>query len=189
MDAGFHKCIASPESWRNQLRIWIRKVDLTCHCTRAPKCAGEVDVRPHLNPFPIQLERLRRHSEQAANTYDHISLLDLSHTLRIWADLRSQIQHAPELATTLAFKSSVPVKKLVRALRDRPYILFSMPSAVHTAASKNQLGFTGDGVHGGGNATVGAITRFNEDGSLDISAYYYVKGEVEPPLRRLLGEG
>lgn len=64
-----------------------------------------------------------------------------------------------------------------------------MPSTVHTAASKNQLGFTGDGIHAGGNATVGATARFNENGSLDISAYYYVKGEVEPPLRSLLGEG
>jgi hypothetical protein len=74
-------------------------------------------------------------------------------------------------------------------LRDRPYILFSLPSTVHTAASKNQLGFTGDGIHAGGNATVGARARFNENGTLDISAYYYVKGEVEPPLRSLLGEG
>ncbi len=87
------------------------------------------------------------------------------------------------------FKSSTPAKKLVRALCGRTYILFSMPSTVHTAASKNQLGFTGDGIHAGGNATVGATARFNENGSLDISAYYYVKGEVEPPLRSLLGEG
>ena len=155
----------------------------TCH--NGPVSSN---VRSHLNPFPIQLERLRRHSEQAANTYDHISLLDLSHTLRIWADLRSQVQHAPELMTTLAFKSSVPAKKLVRALRGGTYILFSMPSAVHTAASTNQLGFTGDGIPSG-NGTVGATAKFNQDGSLDISAYYYVKGEVEPSLRSLLGEG
>jgi hypothetical protein len=109
--------------------------------------------------------------------------------LRIWADLRFQVQHAPQLTTTLAFKSSVPAKKLVRAFRDRPYILFSMPSTVHTAASKNQLGFTGDGIHAGGNATVGAVAKFNDNGSLDISAYYYVKGEVEPQLRSLLGQG
>lgn len=63
-----------------------------------------------------------------------------------------------------------------------------MPSAVHTAASTNQLGFTGDGIPGG-NGTVGATAKFNLDGSLDISAYYYVKGEVEESLRSLLGEG
>lgn len=142
-----------------------------------------------MNPFPIQFERLRRHTQQATDTFDQISLLDLSHSLRVWADLKSQVQHAPGLTATLAFKSAVPAKKLVRALRGRTYILFTMPSSVHTAASRNQLGFTGDGIHAGGSATVGATAKFNENGSLDISAYYYVKGEVEPPLRSLLGEG
>jgi hypothetical protein len=68
-------------------------------------------------------------------------------------------------------------------------MLFSMPDPVHTAANKSQLGFTGDEFQSGGKATFGATAKFNENGSLDISAYYYVKGEVESSLRHLLGQG
>lgn len=64
-----------------------------------------------------------------------------------------------------------------------------MPSAVHTAASRNQLGFTGEGIGNGENAIFGANAAFNENGSLEISAYYFVKGHVEPTFRHLLGEG
>lgn len=37
----------------------------------------------------LQLERLRRHYEMSMQTYDQISLLELSHTLRVWADMNS----------------------------------------------------------------------------------------------------
>lgn len=148
-----------------------------------------LDVRPHVNPFRIQLERLRRHTEQATSTYDQISLLDLSHALRIWADLKAQTHLAPRLATTLSFKSAVPSKRLCRAIRDRTYVLFSTPSTVHTSASRNELGFSGGQIKAGGEAIVGASAKFNADGSLDIGSYYYVEGQLDSSLKLLLGEG
>jgi hypothetical protein len=161
------------------MRCWGRR--------RSGSLRGE-HLMSNLSSFSVQVERLQRHYVHSVNTYDQISLLDLSHVLRVWADLKLSNHLPPVFETTLAFKSAIPIKKLVRSLRNRRYILLSMPHSVQTKASNNELGFTGDGVQAGGNATVGASARFNIDGSLDIDAYYYIEGEIDSAQRELLGK-
>lgn len=71
----------------------------------------------------LHLERLRRHYEAAVRAYDHVSLLDLSHSLRRWTELKTPlIQLAPRFSTTLAFKTAIPAKKVLRAARGRTFV-------------------------------------------------------------------
>ena len=107
-------------------------------------------------------------------TYDPVSLLDLSHTLRIWADMKdSLLSAAPAFGTTVAFKSAIPAKKVCRAVRGRRFIFAYMASSVLTRASRYQLGFQGEELHIGPDtdAYVGADARFYPDGSLDVKNY------------------
>ena len=44
----------------------------------------------------MQYDRLERHHKQALNTQDLISFLDLSHSLRIWVDMKNKIDELVE---------------------------------------------------------------------------------------------
>lgn len=93
-----------------------------------------------INQVTPQLERLRRHHESACRTYDHISLLDLSHALRIWVDMKHALPKAfPRFATTLSFKTASPPRKILNHVRGAPYIFSYMPGSVATHASNGNL--------------------------------------------------
>jgi len=63
----------------------------------------------------LHLERLRRHYELAVRTYDHISLLDLSHSLRMWVELKTPLTTiAPKFASAISFKTATPLKKYLK---------------------------------------------------------------------------
>ena len=48
--------------------------------------------------YKLQLNRLKRHYETSINTYDVISFLDLAHSLRIWTELKNNVEEDfPEL--------------------------------------------------------------------------------------------
>lgn len=88
----------------------------------------------------IHLERLRRHYESAVQTYDHVSLLDLSHALRMMAGLRTQMPViAPNSAKTIAFKNGTPPKPLLRKIGQHPFVYAAMPGGTATFASNGQL--------------------------------------------------
>ena len=71
----------------------------------------------------LHLERLRRHYEAAVRSYDDVALLDLSHVLRIWTELKIPLaQHVPAFRTTIAFKTGMPSRKVLRAAKGHRYV-------------------------------------------------------------------
>ena len=88
----------------------------------------------------LQLERLRRHYEAALSSYDQVSLLDLSHTLRIWVELRDPLAEASRrFSTAEAFRTAVPARKIRRAARGRRYVFAHFPNGVRSSASNHLL--------------------------------------------------
>ena len=97
-------------------------------------------VRSLVKTVLLHLERLRRHYDVAVKSYDQVALLDLSHILRIWVELKQPIVSlAPAFATTISFKTGLPAKKVLNAARGHPYIFCYMPGGVITYASNGSL--------------------------------------------------
>lgn len=135
----------------------------------------------------LQLERLRRHYEASLNTYDEVSLLDLSHTLRIWADLKTSLPtELPAFATTISFRSALPAKKVMRVARQHRHIFAYMPGGVITRASNGQIASGPDFEGSSGQVTVGASLQMNTDGSMKLKNFSYVGLALEQPLIKAL---
>lgn len=84
-----------------------------------------------MNTVHLHLERLRRHYEVAVHTYDHVSLLDLSHALRNWVELKQALKTiAPKFSTALAFKTAIPAKKIFKVVRGHQFVIAYMPGGV-----------------------------------------------------------
>lgn len=93
-----------------------------------------------IDQIKLQLERLRRHHEVASNTYDHVSLLDLSHALRIWTELKNELPKLlPGFSTTLSFKTASPSKKALKQVRGYQHVFSYMAGQVVTHAHKGNL--------------------------------------------------
>lgn len=93
-----------------------------------------------INRISLQLERLRRHYDIAVNTYDEISLLELSHALRIWTETKEPLkQTAPNFSSRKIFKTATPARKIQRAARGYEHILAYMPGGVVTYASNGHF--------------------------------------------------
>jgi hypothetical protein len=136
----------------------------------------------------LQLERLRRHYEVSVRSYDEVSLLDLSHSLRIWADLKTTLPtEAPAFAKTIAFRSALPAKKVMRIARQYRHIFAYMPGGVVTRASSGQV-VSGPDLEGpNGQVTVGTALKVNTDGSIELKNFSYVGSALEQPLIKALG--
>lgn len=88
----------------------------------------------------IQRRRLQRHHNACVLAYDEVSLLDLANSLRIWADMKLELQKiAPRLGNTLAFRTVLPAKKLLRAAKGRQYVFVNMLEGVTTYAHDGQM--------------------------------------------------
>jgi hypothetical protein len=91
----------------------------------------------------LQLERLRRHHHVAIRSYDEVSLVELSHVLRVWADLRTQLPTiSPRFSSSIAFTTAIPAKKLSRLGSDRRSVFCYVPDGVTistTSAGNSQL--------------------------------------------------
>lgn len=137
----------------------------------------------------LHLERLRRHYDVAVRSYDMVSLLDLSHALRIWAELRSELPKiATKFATTKAFKTATPIKKVLRRVRGTRFVLSYMPGGVITYANKSH--FVSSHVPGEENSpiTLAASVTNNPDGSVELGMYASIAAALEPPMIKLLDE-
>jgi hypothetical protein len=93
-----------------------------------------------MKTISFHFERLRRHYELAVRSYDTVALLDLSHSLRIWAELKSELPKlVPSFGRTQAFKTETPSKKVLRASKGSRFVFAYMPGGVVTYCAKDQL--------------------------------------------------
>lgn len=88
----------------------------------------------------VQLRRLRRHYDIAVTSYDEVSLLDLSHVLRIWTELKNPLMEiSPAFSNKKIFKTSLPGRKLIKEARNCEYVFAYMPGGVITYANNGFL--------------------------------------------------
>lgn len=134
----------------------------------------------------LHLERLRRHYEAAVKTYDHVSLLDLSHSLRVWTELRQPlVRLAPKFAQALSFKTAIPAKRVFKAARGHQYVFSYMPGGVRTYASKGHLA-SGPGMGANdGDFTTGISVKLSPP-LMELGKYCIVSTSFDQPLIKAL---
>lgn len=134
-------------------------------------------------PLPLQFERLRRNHEAASRIYDHISLIELSHSLRIWAELKGRIDElAPKFAAAKVFTTGRPTKAVQEITRNHRHVIAYLPGGVRTHASKGHLVGSGPWANpeaGGDGCAVAAMGR-KVPGGLSLKMYYTVATTLKP---------
>jgi hypothetical protein len=91
----------------------------------------------------LQFARLSRHTENATSKFDPITYLDLAHCLRIWVDMKSDIDRNLELLkVTPQFNVFSPDKKIKSALRGSKYVAITGDSRVTGAGKIDGFVFT-----------------------------------------------
>lgn len=139
-----------------------------------------------MNTVLLHLERLRRHYEVAVRTYDHVSLLDLSHSLRVWTELKQPLTAiAPKFSTAISFKTAIPAKKVFKAARGHRYVFSYMPGGVITYASNGHLA-SGPGMGpGDGDFTIGVAVKVSPL-FIELGKYCVVSTSFDQPLIKAL---
>lgn len=131
----------------------------------------------------LQLERLRRHYELAIRTYDHVSLLDLSHSLRIWVELKQALAElSPKFSNALSFKTAIPARKVLKAVRGLRYVFSYMPGGVVTYAAENQLSSWPDMPAG----TASIAFKFSAHGRMELNKYSVISTSLEDNVTKAL---
>jgi hypothetical protein len=120
-------------------------------------------------------------------SYDQVSLLDLSHSLRVWTELKTVLPKiAPKFGTTLAFKTALPAKKVLRAARGNRFVFAYMPGGVITHASNGHIASGPELGQPNSDFTLGAAVKLNSDGSMELKNYCIVGTSFEQPLIKAL---
>lgn len=134
----------------------------------------------------LHLERLRRHYEVAVRTYDHVSLLDLSHSLRVWTELKQPLlKLAPKFAQALSFKTAIPAKRVFKAARGHRFVFSYMPGGVRTYASKGHLA-SGPGMGSNDGDFTAHIAVKLSPPLLELGKYCVVSTSFDQPLIKAL---
>jgi hypothetical protein len=135
-----------------------------------------------MHTIQLHLERLRRHYEVAVRTYDAVSLLDLSHSLRVWAELKMALPKiAPAFGRTLAFKTATPTKKTMLVSRGKKFVFAYMPGGVITFASNGELASVPWGGPGS-TCSLSSTIKKNFDGSMELKNYCVVSTVLEQTM-------
>ncbi|WP_157955164.1 hypothetical protein [Halomonas denitrificans] len=140
-----------------------------------------------MKTIPIQLERLRRHYDVAVRNYDQIALLDLSHTLRIWVELKAAlVSISPKFSNALSFKTAIPAKKVLKAARGHRFVFSYMPGGVITYASQGHLSSGPEMESNSGDFTTGIAVRMSGDSKIELGKYCVISTSFEQPLIKAL---
>lgn len=128
----------------------------------------------------LQLSRLQRHYDAAVKTYDEVSLLDLSHALRIWADLKPLLPSiTPKFASAICFKGSTPSKAACKLAFGQKHVLAALSGVAITYANKSDV--LSIPKHSSNRmASTTEICRC-EDGSLELGSVNIIFG-LDPSL-------
>lgn len=119
----------------------------------------------------VQFDRLKRHYEFAEKTYDHASFLDLSHTLRIWVELKDVLPRIDQsvLRKTL-FKSSVSNRRVLKHYSGFEYVVAFMPDGILTHAANGQL-FACKEEHR--DFSMGGVVAHMGGGAIDMKSFHF----------------
>ena len=138
-----------------------------------------------MDNLAVHFERLRRHYDASVHTYDAISLLDLSHTLRIWADLKNAMHaEVPAFASSISFKTGVPAKKVRKAARRHRHVFAFMPGGVVTHASQGHLFGSTEEADKNADFLCSAWFKRNSDGSAELKNFCFIAAAVGDEIVR-----
>jgi hypothetical protein len=88
----------------------------------------------------LQLARLVRHHNLAIKCNDPVALLDLSHSLRVWCDLKPRIStFAESFAKATSFKSAIPSKNGWAVARKLESVFCYIPDGVTIPLSESAI--------------------------------------------------
>jgi hypothetical protein len=139
-----------------------------------------------MKTLALHLERLRRHYETAVRTYDHVSFLDLSHSLRIWVELKQELPKlVPAFGTTMSFKTAIPAKKVLKASKGCRYVFSYMPGGVITYCSNGHLASGPEMDHRAGDFAAGIAVKIGED-HIWLNKFCIVGRSFDQPLIKAL---
>ena len=139
-----------------------------------------------IEKIQVQFKRLQRHYETSVKTYDDASLLDLSHILRIWVELKPVLSLTdPAFDKTIKFFTGAPVKKVLKQSLNCRYIYAYLPTdGVTTFASNGHLA-SGPELEGKKDFTM-AVKVKNTGGSILLSQFCYISKALEQPCVKAL---
>jgi hypothetical protein len=139
-----------------------------------------------IEKIQVQFKRLQRHYETSVKTYDDASLLDLSHILRIWVELKPVLSLTdPAFDKTIKFFTGAPDKKVLKQSSNCRYIYAYLPTdGVTTFASKGHLA-SGPELEGNKDFTMGVKVK-NTGESILLSQFCYISKALEQPYVKAL---
>ena len=131
-----------------------------------------------MQAISLQFDRLERHYSVCVARNDPISLLDLLHTLRVWADLKSALPTAyPSLSVSNLYETCSPTGRLKRSLREKCYLLAWIPGGVTTHASCGTMLRVPQQISSAPGASVSVSVMQNEDRSLNFRHIFFADCE------------
>lgn len=140
-----------------------------------------------INKVQIQFKRLQRHYDISVKTYDEASLLDLSHILRIWVELKPVLPTIDDdFDKKVKFFTGSPIKKVLKQTKNCQYIYSYLPKdGVTTYASNGHLA-SGPELENDKQLTIGVKVK-NTGDSILLSQYCYASKALEQPYIKALG--
>jgi hypothetical protein len=87
----------------------------------------------------LNRERLNRQYAILCRAYDEAALLDLAHILRVWVDMKADVQrYLYQLNPHIKFHSYTVSKRLNQALSGKKFILSGLPGGVVSGAGQGE---------------------------------------------------
>jgi hypothetical protein len=124
----------------------------------------------------LHLERLARHYTVAVQTYDQVTLLDLSHALRIWSEMNISLgKDVPAFVTTRAFKTSKPPKKIAKMAANYAHVVAYMPGSVMTMASAGNVFSAPEMAEGAGDFVI-QLSIMNDGKAIHLKDICFIAG-------------
>lgn len=129
--------------------------------------------------------RLKRHYSHSIKTYDEISLLDLSHVLRIWTEMKFFLDREyVTIRQKAIFKSGAPIRKTTKAIKNCQYVLsYLPPDGVTTYVSNGNL-LSADKIDNTSDKVTFGVKVMQKSNSIILSQYQYFSKMSNPELAK-----
>jgi hypothetical protein len=136
-------------------------------------------LHPSIPSILFQLERLRRNFQTCISTYDRIAFFELSHSLRIWTDLKLTLPTiAPAFGTKRVFKSGTPSRKLMKRVKEKNFVIAYMPGGVSTLAGRGQL-VSAPELPPDVDFTLGGTISVETSGAATVSSFWFSESTLD----------
>lgn len=127
----------------------------------------------------LQMERLRRHHQAATLAYDPVTLLDLSHALRIWSEMGKELAtRYPKTVTTRQFRNTTPPKKVAQWAKGNQSVIAYFPGSVDTYAAAGRIAAMTPAANVDGTFALFISLKESSNGQTSVQRYCFVKDAV-----------